>query len=214
MEILIALAVVASVALLAGVLLAVISHFFGVEKSHELKAISACLPGVNCGACGFKGCDDYAAALAKGAAAPNRCIPGGENTARALSDLLGIEIERPKDVVAFVHWPPAKRITWECLSAAPPLWCTAARRAAVSAASASVSAPRCVRLTPFALRMALHTWIRPAVSDADFARISAPRRLFRWCPAPHRLPCSATARIRVPMRAALAQTPASAARSA
>ena len=103
MDILIALLVVASVALLAGVLLALISHFFGVEKSHELKAISACLPGVNCGACGFKGCDEYAAALAKGAAAPNRCIPGGENTAHALSELLGVEIERPKDVVAFVH---------------------------------------------------------------------------------------------------------------
>ena len=97
MDILIALAVVASVALLAGVLLALISHFFGVEKSHELKAISACLPG------GFKGCDDYAAALAKGEAAPNRCIPGGANTADALSELLGMEIERPKDVVAYVH---------------------------------------------------------------------------------------------------------------
>ena len=103
MDILIALAVVASVALLAGVLLALISHFFGVEKSHELKAISACLPGVNCGACGYKGCDDYAAALAKREAAPNRCVPGGANTADALSELLGIEIERPKDVVAYVH---------------------------------------------------------------------------------------------------------------
>lgn len=103
MDILIALSVVASVALLAGVLLAVISHFFGVEKSKDLKEISACLPGVNCGACGYKGCDDYASALAKGEAKPNRCIPGGENTAQALSELLGIEIESPKDVVAFVH---------------------------------------------------------------------------------------------------------------
>ncbi len=103
MEILIALAVVASIALLAGVLLAVISHFFGVEKSKDLKEISACLPGVNCGACGYKGCDDYAAALAKGEAQPNRCIPGAETTARALSELLGMEIEKPKDVVAFVH---------------------------------------------------------------------------------------------------------------
>jgi len=103
MDILIALAVVASVALVAGVLLALISHYFGVEKSKDMEAISACLPGVNCGACGYKGCDDYAAALAKGEAAPNRCIPGGANTASALSALLGIEIEKPKDVVAFVH---------------------------------------------------------------------------------------------------------------
>ena len=103
MDILIALAVVASVALVAGVLLALISHYFSVEKSKDMEAISACLPGVNCGACGYKGCDDYASALAKGEAAPNRCIPGGANTAGALSALLGIEIEKPKDVVAFVH---------------------------------------------------------------------------------------------------------------
>jgi Na+-translocating ferredoxin:NAD+ oxidoreductase RNF subunit RnfB len=80
-----------------------ISHYFSVEKSKDMEAISACLPGVNCGACGYKGCDDYASALAKGEAAPNRCIPGGANTAGALSVLLAIEIEKPKDVVAFVH---------------------------------------------------------------------------------------------------------------
>ena len=64
MEILIALAVVASIALLAGVLLAVISHFFGVEKSKDLKEISACLPGVNCGAC-VSSCPFGAIAAAK-----------------------------------------------------------------------------------------------------------------------------------------------------
>lgn len=102
-EILIALAVVGSVGLVAGILLALISHFFGVEKGKTLKAISACLPGVNCGACGYRGCDDYAQALAKGEAAPNLCVPGAESTARALGELLGIEVEAPKDLVAFVH---------------------------------------------------------------------------------------------------------------
>ncbi len=102
-NILIALAVVSGIALIAGVLLALLSHFFGVEKSKELKAISACLPGVNCGACGYKGCDDYATALANGEAAPNKCVPGGANTAAVLGELLGIEVEKPKELVAFVH---------------------------------------------------------------------------------------------------------------
>ena len=102
-DILIALAVVAGVALVAGVLLALLSHFFGVEKDKELKAISACLPGVNCGACGYAGCDDYAAALAARKAAPNRCVPGGAETAAALSALLGIEVEKPEELVAFIH---------------------------------------------------------------------------------------------------------------
>ena len=101
-DILIALAVVGVVGLAAGILLGVISHFFAVEKGKTLKAISACLPGVNCGACGYRGCDDYANALSHGKAEPNLCVPGGEKTAQALGALLGVEVEAPRDVVAFV----------------------------------------------------------------------------------------------------------------
>ena len=102
-DIIIAVAIVGAVGLAAGILLALISHFFGVEKGKTLVEISACLPGVNCGACGYRGCDDYASALAKGEAKPNLCVPGAETTARKLGELLGIEVEAPKDVVAFVH---------------------------------------------------------------------------------------------------------------
>lgn len=102
-DILIAFGVVAAIALIAGVLLALISHFFAVEENQKVKAVRACLPGVNCGACGYKGCDDYAAAVAEGAAKPNLCVPGAEATARELGELLGIQIEAPADVVAFVH---------------------------------------------------------------------------------------------------------------
>ena len=102
-NILIAFAVVVAIGLLMGVLLALVSHFFGVEESQQLKKLRACLPGVNCGACGYKGCDDYAAALAEGTAKANLCVPGAEDTANALGEVLGIEVEAPKDVVAFVH---------------------------------------------------------------------------------------------------------------
>lgn len=102
-DILVALGVVAAIALLMGILLAVVTHFFGIEESKKVKEIRSCLPGINCGACGYKGCDDYAAALADGTAKPNLCVPGAEDTAKALGDILGVEIEAPKDVVAFVH---------------------------------------------------------------------------------------------------------------
>ncbi len=102
-DILIAFGVVTAVGLIAGVALALISKFFGVEGDETVKNIRECLPGVNCGACGYKGCDDYAAALAEGKAKPNLCIPGAKDTADALGSLLGIEVEAPKDVVAFVH---------------------------------------------------------------------------------------------------------------
>lgn len=103
MEILIAFLVVGVIGLLAGVLIAVMSRFFGVEEDQTVKAVRVCLPGVNCGACGYKGCDDYAVAVAEGKAKPNLCVPGAESTAEELGTLLGIEVEPPKDVVAFVH---------------------------------------------------------------------------------------------------------------
>ena len=103
MNILIAFLVVGVIGLLAGLLIAVMSRFFGVEEDQTVKAVRACLPGVNCGACGYKGCDDYAVAVAEGKAKPNLCVPGAESTAEELGALLGIEVEPPKDVVAFVH---------------------------------------------------------------------------------------------------------------
>ena len=103
MDILIAFGVVAAVALILGVLLALISHFFAVKEDETVKAVRACLPGVNCGACGYKGCDDYAAAVADGSAKPNLCVPGAETTTRELGAVLGIEVEAPKDMIAFVH---------------------------------------------------------------------------------------------------------------
>jgi Na+-translocating ferredoxin:NAD+ oxidoreductase RNF subunit RnfB len=102
-DILTALAVVAAIGLLMGVLLALVSRFFGTEENKRLKEIRACLPGVNCGACGYKGCDDYAAALDEGTAKPNLCVPGAADTAEVLAKVLGVVAEAPEDVVAFVH---------------------------------------------------------------------------------------------------------------
>lgn len=102
-DVLTALAVVASIGLLFGILLALFVHFFGVEENEKTKQIRDALPGINCGACGFKGCNDYAEALSAGKAKPNLCIPGAENTAKALASILGVEMEAPKDMIALVH---------------------------------------------------------------------------------------------------------------
>jgi Na+-translocating ferredoxin:NAD+ oxidoreductase RNF subunit RnfB len=102
-DILIALGAVAAISLVLGILLAVFVKFFGIEDDQRTKDIRACFPGINCGACGFKGCDDYTAALAAGKAKPNLCVPGAETTAAKLAKVLNIEVETPHDVVAFVH---------------------------------------------------------------------------------------------------------------
>jgi Na+-translocating ferredoxin:NAD+ oxidoreductase RNF subunit RnfB len=60
-----------------------------VESDPRIAQLRDLLPGVNCGACGFPGCDGYAAALASGEVELTRCAPGGQATAAKLAALMG-----------------------------------------------------------------------------------------------------------------------------
>jgi RnfABCDGE-type electron transport complex B subunit len=100
--ILTAFLIVGGIALLLGIMLAVISHCFAVPEDPTKEKIRACLPGVNCGACGYTGCDDYAAALAAGGVKPNLCIPGAQAVADEIGTILGVEAGAFEDVVAYV----------------------------------------------------------------------------------------------------------------
>ena len=102
MDILIAFIAMLAIALIVGLLLLVCSHFFAVEENPLKIEIRECLPGINCGACGYKGCDDYASALAEGGIKPNLCIPGAQSVADKIGEILDIKVEPFKDVVAFV----------------------------------------------------------------------------------------------------------------
>ena len=100
--ILTALLVVAAIGIIAGVLLVVASHFFGVEEDEKVTKVRECLPGANCGACGYAGCDSYAEAVAKGEAEANLCVPGGASVVNELSQILGVEVSTTEEKVAFV----------------------------------------------------------------------------------------------------------------
>lgn len=103
MEILIAFLVMLAVAVIAGVMLLVFSHFFAIPENPKKAIIRECLPGINCGACGYKGCDDYASALAEDdTVKPNLCIPGAQGVADQIGEILGVVAEPFEDVVAFV----------------------------------------------------------------------------------------------------------------
>lgn len=107
MKIFIAVLILTGIGLLAGVILAVASKFFAVPTDEKFEKIRACLPGANCGACGFAGCDGYAEAISKGQAEPNKCPVGGATAAAALSEVLGVEIKTEKKV-AFVRCQKAE----------------------------------------------------------------------------------------------------------
>lgn len=103
-EVLLAVLIVAGIGLIVGVGLSVASALLAVKKDEKEEAIRACLPGANCGACGFSGCDGYAAALAKGEAeSVSLCAPGGQAVAEELGALLGKEAESMTPVAAVVR---------------------------------------------------------------------------------------------------------------
>ena len=103
MSIIIPVVSVTVIGLLCAVMLVVASKFMGVPDDETFIKVRECLPGANCGACGYAGCDAYAEAVADGKTAPNLCIPGGPGVAAQLSDILGVEVTVANPRVAYVN---------------------------------------------------------------------------------------------------------------
>lgn len=104
MEILYAILIVAGIGVLCAVLLVVASHFMSVPVDEKEQKVRECLPGANCGACGYTGCDGYAKALADGSETrTNLCIPGSDKVAKDVAKVLGVEAADVIEQVAFVH---------------------------------------------------------------------------------------------------------------
>ena len=93
-SILTALLVVAVVGFTAAVVLVLASHFFAVKVDERESKIRACLPGANCGACGFAGCDSYAKALVNDNVKTTLCIPGAQSVVEQISEILGVKAEQ------------------------------------------------------------------------------------------------------------------------
>lgn len=54
-------------------------------------AVRECLPGNNCGGCGFAGCDALAKAIAAGEAPVGACPVGGQPVADKIASIMGVE---------------------------------------------------------------------------------------------------------------------------
>ena len=89
--------------ILAGVLLTVAAKVFHVEVDERIEKIGESLPQANCGACGFAGCADYAAAIVQKGAATNLCRPGGADAAGKIAAILGTAAAEVVPMTAVVH---------------------------------------------------------------------------------------------------------------
>jgi len=101
--IILAALVVGGTGLVISVLLGIASEKFKVPVDEKEVAVRDCLPGNNCGGCGFAGCDALAKAIAAGQAPVNACPVGGAQVAGQISAIMGVEAGDEQKMVAYVQ---------------------------------------------------------------------------------------------------------------
>ena len=101
--ILITTAVIAVVGIVVGYGLVYTSKKFHVEVDETEAAVRAVLPGNNCGACGYAGCDAMAAAIAAEEAPVNGCPVGGAPVAEQIAAIMGSDAGSVERKTAFVR---------------------------------------------------------------------------------------------------------------
>ncbi len=100
---LIPMVIVAGIGIFAGAILTIASKFMAVKVNEAAVKVREALPGVNCGACGYAGCDDYAASLVNDhTVKANLCTPGGSAVSLKISEILGISFEAAEGKYALV----------------------------------------------------------------------------------------------------------------
>ena len=95
--------IVAAIGLIAGVILTIASKLMFVPVNEKVALVQEAMPGANCGACGFPGCDGYATSLGEGETEDiTRCPVGGADLQAKLSEILGLEGGSTEPEVAMV----------------------------------------------------------------------------------------------------------------
>lgn len=74
-----------------GIILAIASRKLAVEINPHVEAILEVLPGTNCGACGYAGCESAAEVMADGNHGVAICVAGGQSVANQVAHVLGMD---------------------------------------------------------------------------------------------------------------------------
>ena len=90
------------IGIIVGAGLVYIGNKFKVEVDEREAAIREVLPGNNCGACGYAGCDAVAAAIAAGEASVTACPVGGSAVADKIGAIMGVTADAMERKAAFV----------------------------------------------------------------------------------------------------------------
>ena len=77
---------------LFAVVLLIASEKLKVRVDPKIEQIHSALPNLDCGACGFAGCGQYAKAVLENAELLGRCAPGGPETSAKIAQILNLQI--------------------------------------------------------------------------------------------------------------------------
>ena len=88
--------------LIFGVVLSFASKVFHVKVDRRVEAVRAALPGANCGACGFPGCDGLATEIALNDGPVDACPVGGAPVAAQVAEIMGKVADPGSKMVACV----------------------------------------------------------------------------------------------------------------
>ena len=77
--------------LIFGALLAFASEKFSVKVDPRQAEVRAILPGANCGACGFPGCDAFAEAVIEGTTEVSGCTAATSEVIEEIAAIIGVE---------------------------------------------------------------------------------------------------------------------------
>ncbi len=102
MEILLPVVAIGGMGLIFGAILSLAAKIFAVEKDERIPMIAECLPGANCGGCGYAGCSAAAEAIVKGEAAVSCCPVGGGEAVQRIAQIMGINAKKSEKMVAYV----------------------------------------------------------------------------------------------------------------
>ena len=111
LTIIITTVVIAVIGLAVGAGLVYTGKKFEVDVDERESAVRECLPGNNCGACGYAGCDAMAAAIAAHEAPANGCPVGGAAVAEKIAAIMGVDAGSVERRVAFVRCKGSCEVT-------------------------------------------------------------------------------------------------------
>ncbi len=87
-----------------GLALAGAAKRFAVQVDPKIEAVRACLPGANCGACGYAGCESYAEAVVTDPLCPpGKCAPGKQVVANKVAAITGKAAGEASPVISWLR---------------------------------------------------------------------------------------------------------------